>query len=88
MTFDEWAALWSEVTGVKSKFEDAIPKEAPSTNGGFDFKAVLLQTGDFLTEFGFTGGDPNVVEPEEVSDSHLIHWDFSFFSLTLIALVL
>lgn len=88
MTFDEWATLWSDVTGVKSKFEATLPKEAPSTNGGFDFKAVLLQTGDFLTEFGFTGGDPNVVEPEEVSDLHLIrHWDFNF-ALTLIALVL
>ncbi|KAI7282850.1 hypothetical protein KC345_g3272 [Hortaea werneckii] len=66
MTFDDWATLWSDVTGVKSKFEDAVPKEAPSTNGGFDFKAVLLQTGDFLTEFGFTGGDPDVVGPEEL----------------------
>ncbi|KAI7312924.1 hypothetical protein KC315_g11839 [Hortaea werneckii] len=66
MAFDDWATLWSDVTGVKSKFEDALPKGAPSTNDGFDFKAVLLQTGHFLTEFGFTGGDPNVVEPEEL----------------------
>ncbi|KAI7544151.1 hypothetical protein KC331_g6976 [Hortaea werneckii] len=67
MAFDDWAALWSNVTGVKSKFEDTVSQERlrPS-NGTFDFKNMFSQTGYFVTEFGYTGGDPDVVGPEEL----------------------
>lgn len=80
MAFDEWAALWSIVTGVKSKFEDNVSQEPlPPSNDTFDFKMMFLQTGYFVTEFGYTGGDPNVVGPEEVSCLHLIRISIFFF---------
>ena len=77
MAFDDWAALWSSVTGVKSKFEDTVSWEPlPPSNDTFDFKTMFSQTAYFVNEFGYTGGDPDVIGPEEVSCLHLIrHWD-------------
>ncbi|KAI7310542.1 hypothetical protein KC315_g12576 [Hortaea werneckii] len=70
MTFSDWATLWSNVTGVRSRFEDNVSQEPPPpSNDTFDFKMMFLQTGYFVTEFGYTGGDPDVVGPEELERS-------------------
>ncbi|GAB1737777.1 hypothetical protein NU219Hw_g2184t1 [Hortaea werneckii] len=67
MAFDDWAALWSNVTGVRSRFEDTAFQQPPRPSSDvFDFKTMFSQTGYFVNEFGYTGGDPDVVGPEEL----------------------
>jgi hypothetical protein len=66
MTWPEWIKIWGNVLGVKARYERV---------SGDDFlnglpepmKIEFLDTYNFVEEFGFTGGDPAVLMPEQVS---------------------
>ena len=64
-TPNEWLALWSQVTGVTARVEQADAKEFES-NDPTGFMRSILETGQFVAEFGFTGSDENILMPEDV----------------------
>ena len=66
MTVPEWTKLWGGVMGVKAVYKQVSEEEF--------FKGVpeplakeLGETFAYVEEFGYTGGDPEVVEAEQVS---------------------
>lgn len=66
MTFPEWAEAWGRVIGVKVAYRQVSMDEM--------FKGVppvvaqeIGDSFDYLEEFGFAGGDPDVLDPEQVS---------------------
>ncbi|KAH8891752.1 putative hscarg dehydrogenase [Thozetella sp. PMI_491] len=65
MTFPEWIALWGKILGVKTGYKQVSRAEffegvpAPMAQ-------ELGDTYDFMEEFGFTGGDPDVLLPEQL----------------------
>jgi hypothetical protein len=65
MTWSEWMELWGRVWGVKAGFKQV------SAEGFFrgvpePLKKELEDTYDFVEEFGYDGGDPDVLRPEQV----------------------
>ena len=66
MTCRKWLDVWSATTGVRSRFEEADP-EAATADDPSGLKLEFFQTGQFLVDFGFTGGDSDVMLPEDVS---------------------
>lgn len=66
MTCKKWLDLWSATTGVRSRFEEA-PYEAATTDDPSGLKLEFVQTAQFLMDFGFTGEDPDVLLPADVS---------------------
>lgn len=66
LTPKEWLQLWSAATDVKARFEEATSKDAPEDDAT-GLQLGFAQTGKFLQEFGYTGNDPDVLMPEEVS---------------------
>jgi hypothetical protein len=68
MTLTEWAAIWGRVLGVKieykqvssDEFWEGVPKPLADELG---------PNFDYIEEFGFTGGDPDVLMPEQVCHS-------------------
>lgn len=66
MSWSEWTELWGEILGVKATFkqvsDDEFFKGVPEP-----FKKELAETFAYVEEFGYTGGDPEVFEAEEVS---------------------
>lgn len=66
LSWTEYAALWGKVNGVTCRFqrldrkilEDAIP-------GGIGEE--LADMLEYIGEFGYTGGDPSIVYPKDVS---------------------
>jgi hypothetical protein len=65
-TCREWLEQWSRATGVKSCVEQASASEFQGDDPTGFMKSVL-ETGQFCGEFGFTGGDENILMPEQVS---------------------
>ncbi|KAH9906391.1 putative hscarg dehydrogenase [Xylariomycetidae sp. FL2044] len=65
MTFPEWMEIWGRVLGVKAGYQQvtheelfkAVPEE---------FKKEIGDSFDYIEEFGFTGNDPNVLDPKEL----------------------
>lgn len=66
MTWPEWAELWGDILGVKATFkqvsEDEFWQGAPDP-----LKKELAETFAYVEEFGYTGGDPEVLTVEQVS---------------------
>jgi hypothetical protein len=66
MTWLEWMKLWGNILGVKAGFKkvsgDEFFKNVPEP-----LKKELWDTYDYVEEFGYTGGDPEVLTPEQVS---------------------
>lgn len=65
-TPSEWLALWSQVTGVATRIEQADTKEFEG-NDPSGFMRSILETGQFVAKFGFTGKDEQILMPEDVS---------------------
>lgn len=65
LTWPEWMAVWGDVLGVEARFQqvskDDFFRDVPQA-----LRKDLEDTYDFIEEFGFTGGDPAVLTPEEV----------------------
>ncbi|KAI9146740.1 NAD(P)-binding protein [Paramyrothecium foliicola] len=65
MTFPKWGELWGRILGVKVVYKQVSNDEffegAPQA-----VKEELGDNFDYIEEFGFTGGDPDVLEPEQL----------------------
>lgn len=65
MTWLQWMELWGEIVGVKAGFKrvsadeffDGVPES---------LKMELADTYEYVEEFGYDGGDPNVLMPGQV----------------------
>lgn len=58
--------LWGDILGVKAGFKRVSADEF-FENVPEPLKKELWDTYDYVEEFGYTGGDPNVLTPEQVS---------------------
>lgn len=56
LTPTQWMDTWSRITGVVGRVEE-LPAEASLEKDPIGFKASVLETGLFVRDFGFTGGD-------------------------------
>lgn len=65
-TAREWLALWSQVTAVGTRVEQADAEEFEN-NDPTGFMRSILETGRFVGELGFTGGDEKILMPHDVS---------------------
>ena len=84
MTPTRWLDIWAEHVGVKAHYEpiplDAYTKDDPT--------GLMLEFGQcmaYIDEFGFTGGDPEVILPDEVGDENPLRQLLKRHSLTLTA---
>lgn len=71
MTFPEWAAVWGQVLGVKVRFQQ-ISKEDMFEGVPAPIAQEIGDSFDYLEEFGFAGGDPDVLDPQQVRPMPLI----------------
>jgi hypothetical protein len=66
MTSPEFMTLWGDILGVKAGFkqasEDEFLKNVPEPS-----KRELEDTYPFVEEFGYTGEDPEILTPKQVS---------------------
>ncbi|KAH8597040.1 putative hscarg dehydrogenase [Bisporella sp. PMI_857] len=64
-TFAEWMTLWGKIHGVKAGFMQVAGEEffkgVPEA-----YKKELWDTFNYISEFGFTGGDPEVSMPSQL----------------------
>ncbi|MBE7182287.1 MAG: NmrA family NAD(P)-binding protein [Terriglobus roseus] len=67
MTWPEWMRLWGDHLGVKAGFAQ-VPMEEFLKNVPEALKAELSQSYQYAAEFGWDGGDPDVMRVEDVSD--------------------
>jgi hypothetical protein len=66
MTFPEWAAVWGRVLGVETRYEQ-VSRDELFEGVPADMKQEIGDSFDYMEEFGFAGGDPDVLDPEQVS---------------------
>jgi hypothetical protein len=67
MTFPEYIELWGRINGVKAEYKEitraelfeGVPEPLASEIG---------DSFDYIHDFGFTGGDPDVLQPEQVGE--------------------
>lgn len=75
MTFPEWAEVWGRVLGVKTRFQQ-ISKEEMFEGVPAPMAQEIGDSFDYIEEFGFAGGDPDVLDPHQVSCCHLfVLWE-------------
>lgn len=67
MTFVEFAEIWGRVHGVKCEYKQ-ISNEDFFEGVPEDMGIELRDAFDYIHEFGFAGGDPDVITPEQVRD--------------------
>lgn len=68
LSWSEYAALWGKIRGVTCRFERLDRKflqEAIPGGIGEEFNDMF----EYISEFGYDGGDPTVVLPKDVSHS-------------------
>lgn len=65
MSFPEFAEVWGRVHGVKTTYKQ-ISNEELFEGVPLGFMEEIRDSFDFIHEFSFTGGDPNVLEPSQV----------------------
>ncbi|KAJ4861229.1 nmrA-like family domain-containing protein [Trichoderma breve] len=65
MTFSTWMEIWGRVLDVQAAYQEVSPgdfyKDFPEPLG-----QELMDTNEYMIEFGYTGGDPEVVYPNEL----------------------
>lgn len=71
ISFTEFAAEWARSLGVKSKYVHVGPDEE-WTDMPESIKIDIEEGTAYLNEFGFAGGDPSVIYPEDVSVGGMI----------------
>lgn len=67
ITWPEYTALWGKTVGVKAAFRQ-ISSEEFFMHIPEPIKSELKASFDFIEEFGYTGGDPDLIMHERVSD--------------------
>lgn len=65
MTFPEWMETWGRVLGVEARYQQ-ISSEEMFEGVPAALTEELKDGFDYIEEFGFTGGDPDVLGPEHV----------------------
>lgn len=68
MSWNEWVRIWGRVHGVNCRFERLdrkIIENAILGGIGEEFADML----EYISDFGYDGGDPSVVHPTDVSSS-------------------
>ncbi|KAF7956138.1 hypothetical protein EAE96_005058 [Botrytis aclada] len=65
MTWQEWVKVWGSVLGVKAGFKQV--SEENFWNGVPEDLKELQVAWEYVDEFGHTGGDPEVLRPEELA---------------------
>lgn len=65
MTFPEWAEAWGRVLGVKVRYQQ-ISKEEMFEGVPGPIAQEIGDSFDYIEEFGFAGGDPDVLDPQQV----------------------
>jgi hypothetical protein len=66
VTWPEYVALWVKTLGVNATFKQVSTAEF-FENVPEPIKTELKESFDFIEEFGYTGGDPDLVTPWQVS---------------------
>ncbi|KAL7904484.1 hypothetical protein GGI35DRAFT_489837 [Trichoderma velutinum] len=74
MSWQEWTELWGRILGIKASFKEVSSQEffrnLPSYLG-----QELEDSYNYIKEFGYTGGDPNVLKPD------MLNMDISLISI-------
>ncbi|KAF7935014.1 uncharacterized protein EAE98_003059 [Botrytis deweyae] len=65
MTWKEWTKIWGDALGVKAEFRQ-VSKET-FWKGVPDAMRELQVAWEYVDEFGHTGGDPEVLRPDELT---------------------
>ncbi|KAL5332408.1 hypothetical protein BJX70DRAFT_384223 [Aspergillus crustosus] len=65
LTWPEWMELWGRILGVEAGFEQ-VSKEAMFAGLPGAMRRDLEEGYDFVDEFGFTGGDADVLVPDQL----------------------
>ena len=71
MTFPEYTKLWGDVMGVKATFKE-VSEEEFFQGMPEPLKKELVETFRYVEEFGYTGGDPEVKDAEQVRFSDFV----------------
>jgi hypothetical protein len=78
LTWPEWMALWGNILGVKAGFKqvsaDDFFQGVPEP-----LKKELSGTYEYVEEFGYDGGDSEVLKPEEVSSMTCTYCTWPFY---------
>lgn len=64
-TAKAWLEQWSQITGIKARVEEADASEFQGDDPTGLMRG-MVETGHFIGEFGFTGGDVEILMPEQV----------------------
>ncbi|KAM0718230.1 hypothetical protein Q7P37_006562 [Cladosporium fusiforme] len=65
LTPRQWMDIWSKTTGITGCVGE-IPAEQFVRNDSTGFKQSVLETGLFVRDFSFTGGDEQILMPEDL----------------------
>lgn len=65
MTFSEWMGVWGRVLGVVARYQQ-ISNEEMFEGLPLPMAEEIRDGFDYIEEFGFAGGDPDVLDPEQV----------------------
>ncbi|KAH8705487.1 putative hscarg dehydrogenase [Talaromyces proteolyticus] len=65
MTWPAWTKLWGDTLGVKASFKQ-VSEDEYFTGVPDALRKELAETFAYVEEFGYTGGDPNVLTAEEI----------------------
>lgn len=76
ISFSEFAEIWGRSLGAKSKYV-AVSPDGHWTDMPESLKIDIEEAAAYLAEFGFAGGDPSIVHPEDVSMGELIDERFN-----------
>lgn len=66
LTFAEFAEIWGRALSVEAEY---LPSEPGAKWQGLpdDLRLDIEECADYVDEFGFSGGDPTVIHPKDVS---------------------
>lgn len=65
MTWQEWLNLWCRVLKVEGRFEQ-VSEDDYLGDAPWYFKKEVAEGHCYQAEFGWAGGDPDVIEPHQV----------------------
>jgi hypothetical protein len=68
MTAARWMEIWGETMGVKTDFK-RVSHDEFFAGTPVELKEEMADAFDYLEEFGYTGGDPNVLMPDQLGFS-------------------
>lgn len=72
MSWDDYIKLWGDILGIPGCRYQQIDLEAAAklAPGNMELGYEIAEGYAFTGEFGFDGGDPTVLQPQDVSFEH------------------